>query len=389
MQYYTAFIIIVWLALALLSILVVQNDRLQKEEKGVLFLTCGVVAVAATAEWLGLIFSNIFLVPEWVLRLVKFFDYVLTPVAGGIIILQFRKTKKFIKYSIFALLGVNLILQFISLFTNWMLVINSREGINGEMVNGYDHGFLYYLYIAIYVAIIIFVIIAFALYGRNYRHKNRASLYGILIFVICAIALQEIFSVRVAYVAITFGVFALFVHKSEFSQQEADDQIKEQRILITIDPLTGIYNRYAYEKDLAVLEDKEDLVIFSIDINGLKRTNDSLGHQAGDELICGAAEVITKVLSKYGKCYRTGGDEFIGLSNVSSDKIDSVIEELNNTAKLWKGNKIKELSLSSGYASRKEFPKYTFDELVGVADQRMYKQKSDYYLACGIDRRTH
>ena len=379
MRYYTAFVIIVWLALALLGVLVFENDRIKKEEKGLHFLSYAVVAFAATAEWLGLMFNGNTGVPSWVLRIFKFFDYTLTPAVGGIIILQFRKIEKYINWAIFGILAVNLLFQFISLFTKWMIVIDDT--------NTYAHGSLYTLYIVFYFAIIALVIVAFALYGRNFRHKNRASLYGILVFVVIGILLQVIFSIRTAYVAVAIGLIALFVHKTEFSQQVADDQIKEQKILITIDPLTGIYNRYAYEKDLDTLLDNEELVVFSIDINGLKHTNDTKGHQAGDELICGAAEVITKVLNKYGKCYRTGGDEFIGLSHVSEDKIDSLIKELNKVADSWKGKKIEKLSLSSGYASRKEFPKYTLDELVGTADQRMYKEKSEYYLSRGIDRR--
>ena len=45
----------------------------------------------------------------------------------------------------------------------------------------------------------------------------------------------------------------------------------------------------------------------TIDINGLKVVNDTLGHAAGDELICGAADCISKTFEKSGTCYRTGG----------------------------------------------------------------------------------
>ena len=179
----------------------------------------------------------------------------------------------------------------------------------------------------------------------------------------------------------------LFIHYSEFSQLAADDKIQEQRILITIDPLTGILNRYAYEKALSRVDDKEDFVVFSIDINGLKRTNDSKGHQAGDELICGAANVISGVFNRYGHSYRTGGDEFIALSNVDPEKIPEILAELERRVKAWRGKEVEEMSLSAGAASRKEFPDATIDELVATADQRMYKIKSEYYIAHGIDRR--
>ena len=381
MQYFTAFVILVWLSLIVLGILVSENNRIKKEDKGILFLTYAVVAVAATAEWLGLLFNGNPSIPTWLLRLIKFFDYVLTPVAGGIIILQFKKTTKIIPWVIFGILALNLVYQFISLFTNWMIVIDDAHV--------YSHGKLYILYIIQYFVILLLVVFGFTLYGRNFRRQNIVSLYSIMTFVITGIALQIIFSVRIAYVAITIGLIALFIHTSEFSQLAADDKIEEQKILITIDPLTGIFNRYAYEKDIAKIDLEDDFVVFSIDINGLKNANDSHGHQAGDELICGAADVIGRVLDRYGKTYRTGGDEFIGLSYISEDKIEKVVEELNKYSDAWSGNRIKELSLSIGYASKKEFPEYSIDELVGAADKRMYTNKADYYMEHGRDRRSH
>ena len=92
MKYYTAFVIIVWLALGLLAVLVFENDRIKKEEKGLHFLSYAVVGIAATAEWLGLMFNGNPNVASWILKTCKFFDYILTPTVGGIIILQFRKT---------------------------------------------------------------------------------------------------------------------------------------------------------------------------------------------------------------------------------------------------------------------------------------------------------
>lgn len=337
------------------------------------------VAVATLAEWLGLMFNGNKDVPVELLKTVKFFDYLLTPVVGGIVILQFKKSIKVITYAIYVILGINFIFQFISLFTNWMIVIDTEHV--------YSHGQLYYLYIALYFLIILLVVIDFAIYGTQFKRQNRASLYGVLVFVTAGIAFQIAFDVRTAYVAITIGLIVLFIHNSEFSQQIADDQIEEQKILITIDPLTGISNRYAYERDLSSVELKEDFVVFSIDINGLKNTNDTKGHQAGDELICAAASVISEVFNKYGKCYRTGGDEFIALSYVPKGKIDEVVEELNQKSDAWKGEKVDKLSLSVGSASKKEFPDITIDELVYNADYRMYKNKSQYYLAQGIDRR--
>ena len=47
------------------------------------------------------------------------------------------------------------------------------------------------------------------------------------------------------------------------------------------------------------------------DANDLKKINDNLGHQKGDELITQIASCLKQVIKNDGNCYRTGGDEFI------------------------------------------------------------------------------
>ena len=380
MSYYTPIMILVWLALVVLTILVIENDRLTKIQKHILFFTYAMVALAALAEWLGIQFNGKENVAPWVLKMIKFFDYILTPICGGFIVMQFRRNG-IIQKIILIILGVNILFQFISLFFGWMTVID-------ETTHEYAHGPLYPVYISMYAVVVILAIIEFALYGRKYRKHNQVSLYGVLAVVAIGILLQELMHVKVAYMAITVGLALLFIHHNEFSQLEADDTIQEQMIKITVDPLSGILNRYAYEKDLSREENnKDDFVVFSIDINGLKRANDSLGHQAGDELICGAAQIIGEVFDKYGRSYRTGGDEFIALSHVPYEQVEEILKELDNKVNAWHGKEIKEMSLSAGEASRKEFPGYSIDELVATADQRMYKKKSEYYISHGIDRR--
>ena len=70
-----------------------------------------------------------------------------------------------------------------------------------------------------------------------------------------------------------------------------------------------------YEEDIleySAAPLSENFVYASIDVNGLKIVNDEIGHAAGDELIKGAADCMTKAFGSYGKVYRTGGDELCG-----------------------------------------------------------------------------
>lgn len=152
--------------------------------------------------------------------------------------------------------------------------------------------------------------------------------------------------------------------------------------LSTTDALTGCYNRRAYEekiRELSLQGMVDDLVYVSADLNGLKHTNDTLGHTAGDELLSGATLCLQKGLGPHGSLYRIGGDEFAALIRVKEESLDGVLDNLNSIVDSWKGHSVDELSVSVGYASHCEFPDMTIEELGRIADQKMYEAKKEYY----------
>ena len=72
-----------------------------------------------------------------------------------------------------------------------------------------------------------------------------------------------------------------------------------------------------------------------MDLNGLKKANDTLGHSAGDELICAAANCMKFAFASYGKIYRIGGDEFVVLIQESVSDIDSILQMFDTTIHDW------------------------------------------------------
>ena len=159
------------------------------------------------------------------------------------------------------------------------------------------------------------------------------------------------------------------------------DKLYEQSVKISIDPLTGVYSRFAYNEYIANHKNTptNDFVVFLIDINGLKVVNDTLGHEAGDELICGAAACITSTFKDKGNTYRIGGDEFVVFGYMNKDEVESMINSLNNTVNNWSGFKIDNLSISFGYAHYGDYPNLTIEELTKKADKEMYLMKKHYY----------
>ncbi len=159
-----------------------------------------------------------------------------------------------------------------------------------------------------------------------------------------------------------------------------------------IDNMTNVSNRRTFDEYMdgkanAVFDN--DFVFFSFDLNQLKEANDSHGHEAGDELIIGAADCMKEVLGEYGKIYRTGGDEFAAVVSIEPDRLDGVIEKLKERFMNWRGKLFPTLSISMGYVSASEAEGMTLDEMRREAEKRMYAQKSDFYLRDGNDRRRN
>ena len=381
-SYYTAVIAFIMISLIILCVLVYENNRLAPEDKRRFYISYLLICLSALAEWTGIQLNGRTEYPVLLLRVVKCLDYILTPLAGAAFISQMKIRNIWTKI-LTVIIGINTVFQVVSIFTGWMTVINEQHR--------YTHGPLYTVYTLEYVAIIVCVIMQFLVWGKSFKKQNRFSLYLIMVLILAGILTQELLGsdVRTAYLALTVGAILLFIHSTEFNQQSMDEHIYEQQIKIETDDLTGLYNRYAYSEALEKYEEKmpENLVAFSIDIDGLKSTNDTLGHIAGDELIKGAADCIKTVFAKHGCCYRTGGDEFIVLAVLKDVSAKDLLKELSSLASKWKGKEVPSLSLSAGYAEAKEGTGITCEDLVREADKGMYREKDEFYRTSGLERR--
>jgi diguanylate cyclase (GGDEF)-like protein len=159
---------------------------------------------------------------------------------------------------------------------------------------------------------------------------------------------------------------------------------REEELIIksNVDELTGLYNRHAYEDDIAKNNDtitENDFVFVSLDVNGLKTVNDTLGHVAGDELITGAANCMKRCFGPYGRIYRTGGDEFAAIIFANEVQLESIKKNFEKTVAIWSGRIVKSLSVSCGYVRKVEVETISVHEIAHIADKRMYEVKSAFY----------
>jgi diguanylate cyclase (GGDEF)-like protein len=145
----------------------------------------------------------------------------------------------------------------------------------------------------------------------------------------------------------------------------------------THDKLTGLYNRAYFEEEVNRLSAgrQNPVGVIIMDVDGLKRTNDTYGHSAGDDLLRATSRILMQAFRSNDMVARIGGDEFVVLLPYSTglvvekaeQRIDKFLVRYNHTNHT-------EVSLSIGTACTEEGISLT--ETIKMADQRMYEEKN-------------
>ncbi|WP_151778300.1 sensor domain-containing diguanylate cyclase [Acinetobacter brisouii] len=150
------------------------------------------------------------------------------------------------------------------------------------------------------------------------------------------------------------------------------------------DVLTKLYNRSFYTEEINRLERSfiRPVSCIFLDMNGLKQTNDELGHDIGDGLLRRVGAVLNQViLNTPYTASRVGGDEFVILMS-SADEVATLsvlqtIQELFNIDNQYYSSQ--PISISIGHATSQ--PNESIEALLKRADNDMYIKKKNHYAA--------
>lgn len=188
--------------------------------------------------------------------------------------------------------------------------------------------------------------------------------------------------------AIMFVVILLFIlifgNYTKHTEKVVEEAMEDQ--------LTGFKNRRAYQEEIERINAKgeyKEVSVVTMDINGLKITNDSFGHTAGDDLIKGGAAIIKEIFCENGwKVFRTGGDEFVALICIPINDIEVLVQDFKEHQKYFSHELIKELSISVGTAQGfNQNGINCVEDLIKIADKRMYADKELFYSQANHERR--
>ena len=153
------------------------------------------------------------------------------------------------------------------------------------------------------------------------------------------------------------------------------EQYKEHALT---DIMTGLKSRYAYtifEAQQKVGYPSKALHLMFLDIDMLKKPNDTLGHVAGDEMIIAVSHCIKDAFGDVAECFRMGGDEFLVATTAEEEVVQERRALFNRLVSKWSGRYVNSLTVSYGIAAASEHPDMDFEELLKTADSMMYHRK--------------
>jgi len=139
------------------------------------------------------------------------------------------------------------------------------------------------------------------------------------------------------------------------------------------DSLTGLYNRRGWDQLMAAEDSRctryaHPACVLSIDLDDLKRVNDTGGHAAGDDLLRRTAKALQKATREHDVVARVGGDEFVVLGvEVEGEGEIALAGRIDNALAMAR------IRASIGLASRD--PSHGLVHAWQLADTRMYAQK--------------
>lgn len=266
---------------------------------------------------------------------------------------------------------LNYLMIIIGSFNEKLFIVENHFYQTGEWAIGT------YLFAILYILYLWGILIK---YYKELRIKFVLGLSTYLFFPFLFLIGVILFKIPVfTYASASVSLLIIYV---TIQAQTITEVLLREKILNEVthlDSLTGLQNRRAYTELLQGEEKSTKKAVAFFDLNGLKFTNDTYGHAAGDILIKNFSDLLLHYFSQ-NEIFRISGDEFVVIKqNVHFDEFEEIILSLHTT--LEAHNRIAAMGYVTG-------EKDSLLQLIHTAEKNMYLDKNKYYKETGKIRRT-
>lgn len=303
------------------------------------------VVVCISADYICAGYNNPIAVT--IRRFTSFVNFGASPLIPILLAALFNRRKRKLIY--YTPAAISAVCSFISMYVPLVFYIHDE--------NSYWRGPLFILPFA--VTVVYMLLLIFLPSARQRKARSRERQFLVLVVLLIGLAMCMELYLKMSFLmwdvaAISLMLYYLFLNITFF----------------TMDGLTGCYNRLAYTRVLLEYTDKKPCHLTIMDLNGLKKVNDTKGHQEGDRLLASFADILTKHTGNVSDLYRIGGDEFVLLTKPKNiEAYKAGMESARNEA-VAKG-----VSFADGEAIYE--PSDNMEEVMALADERMYKRKKE------------
>ncbi|MBO7368869.1 MAG: GGDEF domain-containing protein [Clostridia bacterium] len=285
-----------------------------------------------------------------------------------------------------------LVILIINFFRPIMFWFDEEGGYHEEFARNLT------LYIQIFLFLLSFVytlVVSIRSNGADKRRHLTISLFSLSMAVF--VLLQMFYPLLPLYsVGLLIGICLIHTFVIEDEKEENHNKLQEvlkrekqqrkelgeTRELAFTDSLTKVKSIIAYMEKEKEIDDRindgtlSDIAVAVFDLNGLKRINDTMGHETGNQYIIDASRVICNHF-KHSPVYRVGGDEFVAI--LEGEDFENRTEIVSAFDKLMDENlKNDKLVVSLGMADYIPEKDQSFRSIFERADIQMYNRKNKF-----------
>ncbi len=222
----------------------------------------------------------------------------------------------------------------------------------------------------ILIIITICGILFFSLLSRN-EVKQKPFFLIIIVGLATDVLCYYIFgsSTYVVFTGLTFVFYSMVVFITNLLNATKKAQL---------DSPTGLINKSRWNELMLKIQLNEEIIALTmIDLNNLKQINDTYGHEVGDKMIFEFSKILKHSFPPNSVICRWGGDEFVVMTEHKYAEVNEQYVKNLHAAINDYNLKSKEYTLSYAVGSclSTEYPEADYEELLSIADKRMYDNK--------------